>query len=267
MLQPTEIKDTFGFRYYDHYGNRQSVTLRQGDQGGITKVNTDGTQTELAELKGVKTCDAPIPCENYNNLKPLGTSSSTVGWNTLFHESFDVMKDYYAGNITADDVSEYIRSLCSFGSLEKSQISDSLSTIYEHMSRANTRNAVNQNIPFTDIGEVPTGRTAAAQEAYTFGTVPVVIRNLVANIRLSATGRSIVTILSTSVVINGRSMSSCPTGVVTREIVFIGTINEQTDVVRVVPIVLIGQGCLVFTNEEILTSGEGEQEQYRQERV
>ena len=146
MLQPTEIKDTFGFRYYDHYGNRQSVTLRQGDQGGITKVNTDGTQTELAELKGVKTCDAPIPCENYNNLKPLGTSSSTVGWNTLFHESFDVMKDYYAGNITADDVSEYIRSLCSFGSLEKSQISDSLSTIYEHMSRANTRNAVNQNM-------------------------------------------------------------------------------------------------------------------------
>jgi hypothetical protein len=146
MLQPTEIKDTFGFRYYDHYGNRQSVTLRQGDQGGITKVNTDGTQTELEELKGVRTCDAPIPCENYNNLKPLGTSSSTVGWNTLFHESFDVMKDYYAGNITADDVSEYIRSLCSFGSLEKSQISDSLSTIYEHMSRANTRNAVNQNM-------------------------------------------------------------------------------------------------------------------------
>ena len=88
MLQPTEIKDTFGFRYYDHYGNRQSVTLRQGDQGGITKVNTDGTQTELAELKGVRTCDAPIPCENYNNLKPLGTSSSTVGWNSTMLSKF-----------------------------------------------------------------------------------------------------------------------------------------------------------------------------------
>lgn len=146
MLQTTGANDTYGFRYYDRYGNKQSVTLRQDDRGGLAKVNDDGTQTELMEFKGVKTSEAPMPCENYNNLKSLGMGSATLGWNTLFHESFDVMKAYYSGNTTVDDVSDYIRSLCSFGSADKSQISNSLSTIYEHMSIANTRNAVNQNM-------------------------------------------------------------------------------------------------------------------------
>lgn len=109
----------------DRYGNKQSVTLRQDDRGGLAKVNDDGTQTELMEFKGVKTSEAPMPCENYINLKPLGMGSATLGWNTLFHESFDVMKAYYSGNTTVDDVSDYIRSLCSFGSADKSQISNS----------------------------------------------------------------------------------------------------------------------------------------------
>ena len=156
MIMVQVQNEIYGFSYYDQYGNHQAVSLRRDDQGGLARVNDDGSEEALLELKGISVSDAPIPCENYNNLKNSG-AGSILGWNTIFHESFDVMKEYYAGRTSCEDVSEYIRSLCHFSTSSKSQITESLSVIYEHMSRANTRNAVNQNMKeaeklFSDTG-------------------------------------------------------------------------------------------------------------------
>ena len=157
--------DLYGFRYYDQYGNRQSVSLRRDDQDRLTRVNDDGSEEALMELKGISVSDAPIPCENYNDLKN-SKSGSLLGWNTLFHESFDVMKDYYAGKTSCEDVSEYIRSLCHFSTSSNSQITESLLVIYEHMSRANTRNAVNRNMKEAEELFSDTGLRKATSDYY-----------------------------------------------------------------------------------------------------
>ena len=173
MIMVQVQNEIYGFRYYDQYGNHQTVSLRRDDQGGLARVNDDGSEEALLELKGISVSDAPIPCENYNNLKNSG-AGSILGWNTIFHESFDVMKEYYAGRTSCEDVSEYIRSLCHFSTSSKSQITESLSVIYEHMSRANTRNAVNQNMKeaeklFSDTGSPYSFLQAFAAFPYSAG--------------------------------------------------------------------------------------------------
>ena len=143
------------FSYYNQRSQRETIKLKQGENGALLRVSSDAEESALYRLDGCAVSSAPIPCENYNDIKHkiAETPNTMVGWNTVFHESFDLMKEYYSGEKTCEDIKNYIRGICrcnTSGETGKEQAAKTLSLAYEYMSRANSRNAVSKNM---DEGE------------------------------------------------------------------------------------------------------------------
>ncbi len=145
-MQGINSNDTYELGYYDRRYGHQTVSMRKDEEGNLVKINQDGTKSDMLELKGDFVSEAPIPCEIYSDMKNMKSGYPVIGWNNVFHESFDLMEDYYSGRASAEDVSAYIRKVCRLNNASKAQISETLGTMYEYMSRANTRNAVENNL-------------------------------------------------------------------------------------------------------------------------
>ena len=144
MIQHTGLTDTYELSYYQR-NSRETISLRKGDNDNLIKINADGTESALDRYEGPAISTAPIPCENYNDLKNKAADAPLLSWNKLFHESYDVMEGFYAGEKTIEDVTAYIKKTCSFSTATKTGITKALSTVYEHMSRANAQNAAEKN--------------------------------------------------------------------------------------------------------------------------
>lgn len=149
MSSIAKLDGTIDFSYYNRRSQKETIRLRQYDAGGLARVKEDGSQESLYRLDGISS--APIPCENYNDLKTrmAGNPNTITGWNTIFHESYDLMQEYYSGVKSCEDVKNYIRGICRCNTetdIGREQAVNTLSLAYEYMSRANSRNAVNQNM-------------------------------------------------------------------------------------------------------------------------
>lgn len=153
---------TIEFTYYNQRSQKETIRLRQDTSGELLRVNDDGAEEFMYKYEGVGIFTTPLPSENYNDIisKMKNSANSTIGWNTVFNESFDLMKGYYAGNKSCEDVKSYIRNLCKCNGnneVAKAQACKTLSLVYEYMSRANSRNAVNQNMSEAERMIVDTG--------------------------------------------------------------------------------------------------------------
>lgn len=147
MSSIAKMGGTFDFSYYNRRSQKETIRLQQDDGGGLVRIKDDGSQESLYRLDSISS--APIPCENYNELKNSMVCSPTIGWNTVFHESYDLMQEYYSGTKNCEDVKNYITEICRCNTetdIGRKQAMNNLSLAYEYMSRANARNAVSQNM-------------------------------------------------------------------------------------------------------------------------
>ena len=165
MIQKTGLTDTYELSYYQK-NSYATVTLRKGDDGGLNRINEDGTETSLYRYEASVVSSAPIPCENYNDIKSRMAEMPLLSWNKLFHETDDVMKEYYSGCRTADEVVAYVKKTCSFNNVSKERISKALSTMYEHISRANAQYAAENNYREAEQLYIKTGLRQDAGDYY-----------------------------------------------------------------------------------------------------
>ena len=77
MSSIAKMDGTVVFSYYDRRGQKETIRLRQGNDGGLVRDKADGSQEALYRLEGISS--APIPCENYNELKNSMAASPTIG--------------------------------------------------------------------------------------------------------------------------------------------------------------------------------------------
>lgn len=160
MSSVAKLHGTIDFSYYNRRSQKETIRLRQDDAGGLARVKEDGSQESLYRFDGISS--APIPCDNYNDLKTkmAGSPNLITGWNTVFHESYDLMQDYYSGKISCEDVKSYIRGICRCNTetdIGRDQAVNTLSLAYEYMSRANSRSAVSQNMNEAEEFVIGTG--------------------------------------------------------------------------------------------------------------
>lgn len=104
----------------------------------------------------------PIGSDTYEEIKALlkrqNSDYMASPGNKIFHESYEIMKDFYDGKLSRDDVKDIFKEyfyhsidLLPNGTLQvsdsyrKQVVTRNLAGLYEHFSRANTRNACAMN--------------------------------------------------------------------------------------------------------------------------
>jgi len=96
----------------------------------------------------------PVGCETYERLKSQMNRMSCLPHNKMFYETRDVMKDFYDGRITKEEVENIFKEYCYHavgepapgdGVYKKQRATQALSELYEFFSRANTRCANDLN--------------------------------------------------------------------------------------------------------------------------
>lgn len=90
-----------------------------------------------------------IDSDNYEEIKNMlkkqsGSPIANLG-NRMFYETNEVMEDYYSGKLSSDEVKDIFREYF-YHYAGKTSVTESLAGLYEYFSRANTRNACEQNM-------------------------------------------------------------------------------------------------------------------------
>lgn len=96
----------------------------------------------------------PMGCETYEKLKYQMNKMPCLPHNKMFYETYDVMKDFYDGKISKEEVENIFKEYCyhaigepseSDGVYKQQRATQALSELYEFFSRANTRCANDLN--------------------------------------------------------------------------------------------------------------------------
>lgn len=139
-IVPKESGNEILLRYYTYKDGK-------GQEKVIHK--TDCVEFQLESIT------VPEGSENYNDIVNQMKTFPLVPSNKMFYETMDVMKDYYAGKLTEDEVKNIYKEYCyhMFGTPDlsahparKTQLTNALADMYEYFSRANTRAAVAMNV-------------------------------------------------------------------------------------------------------------------------
>ena len=124
------------YTYKDGKGQEESISLK------------DSVEISLPSFT------VPVGSETYEELKTKMKSMPLFPGNKMFYETSDVMKDFYAEDLSKDEVKNIYKEYCYHmlgepgkeGSIiSKEKMTDTLSKMYEYFSRANTRAANNCN--------------------------------------------------------------------------------------------------------------------------
>lgn len=136
---PKETGNEIFIRYYTYKDGK-------GQEQVIHK--TDCVEFQFEAIK------VPEGSENYNDIVNQMKTFPLVPSNKMFYETMDVMRDYYDGKLTEDEVKNIYKEYCyhMFGTPEasahparKTQLTNALADMYEYFSRANTRAAAALN--------------------------------------------------------------------------------------------------------------------------
>lgn len=137
-INQTQYRES-AFKYYtykDGKGQEESISLK------------DSVEISLPSFT------VPVGSETYEELKTQLKSKPMFPSNKMFYETMDVMRDFYAEDLSKDEVKNIYKEYCYHmlgepgkeGSIvSKEHMTNTLSKMYEYFSRANTRAANNCN--------------------------------------------------------------------------------------------------------------------------
>lgn len=142
------ISESYMTTSYSNSVSNYSNNERCGSNEYIEKTEQDTLQLSVREL------DKAQICETYENLRIPLREMPAGCQNKLFDETYDIMRDYYNGKIDKEEVKEkihhYLEEMVGMPQncntpFMKQRAGKVMASLYEHFSRANSRNAVAKN--------------------------------------------------------------------------------------------------------------------------
>lgn len=144
-------------KYSNAYGKTfmfEEQSYDNYNESNLKRIGINCDSFEKIDLLSFCKIDVPNTYSK-SDLKAIGENGlSTSSKNVLFYSTYELMKDYYEGSIDKEGVKnqifdyakQYVGTYSESKTHEdKVRITSAISDLYEYVSRANTRNAVNMN--------------------------------------------------------------------------------------------------------------------------